>query len=126
MIIHDADDDDDDNDDTQRRDKRLREEFLRLPAPPGIGYKSSRILGLEESYLQVAECHDVWWFVVGTPGIIIIAYKDYSLSSPGSLTEVRTLVACKTLMEMIRLLVSRKMTSIDKWTDDSKDYEEDK
>ena len=42
----------------QRRDKRLREEFLRLPAPPGIGYKSSRILGLEESYLQVAECHD--------------------------------------------------------------------
>ena len=37
----------------QRRDKRLREEFLRLPAPPGIGYKSSRILGLEESYLQV-------------------------------------------------------------------------
>jgi len=36
----------------QRRDKRLREEFLRLPAPPGIGYKSSRILGLEESYLQ--------------------------------------------------------------------------
>ena len=58
MIIHDADDDDDDNDDTQRRDKRLREEFLRLPAPPGIGYKSSRILGLEESYLQVAECHD--------------------------------------------------------------------
>ena len=53
MIIHDADDDDDDNADTQRRDKRLREEFLRLPAPPGIGYKSSRILGLEESYLQV-------------------------------------------------------------------------
>ena len=43
MIIHDTDDDDDDNadddDDTQRRDKRLREEFLRLPAPPGIGYK---------------------------------------------------------------------------------------
>ena len=59
MIIHDADDDGDDNADTQRRDKRLREEFLRLPAPPGIGYKSSRILGLEESYLQVAECHDV-------------------------------------------------------------------
>ena len=26
---------------------------MRLPAPPGIGYKSSRILGLEESYLQV-------------------------------------------------------------------------
>ena len=39
----------------QRRDKRLREEFLRLPAPPGIGYKSSRILGLEESYLQVPD-----------------------------------------------------------------------
>ena len=58
MIIHDADDDDDDNADTQRRDKRLREEFLRLPAPPGIGYKSSRILGLEESYLQVAMMFD--------------------------------------------------------------------
>ena len=35
----------------QRRDKRLREQFLQLPIPQGIGYKSSRILGLEESYL---------------------------------------------------------------------------
>ena len=35
----------------QRRDKRLREQFLTLPMPQGIGYKSSRILGLEDSYL---------------------------------------------------------------------------
>ena len=35
----------------QKRDKRLREQFLRLPIPQGIGYKSSRILGLEDSYL---------------------------------------------------------------------------
>ena len=35
----------------QKRDKRLREQFLQLPVPQGIGYKSSRILGLEDSYL---------------------------------------------------------------------------
>jgi len=35
----------------QKRDKRLREQFLQLPIPQGIGYKSSRILGLEDSYL---------------------------------------------------------------------------
>ena len=35
----------------QRRDKQLRDQFLALPMPPGIGYKSSRILGLEDSYL---------------------------------------------------------------------------
>ena len=32
-----------------RRDKRLREQFLNLPLPQGLGYKSSRILGLEDS-----------------------------------------------------------------------------
>ena len=31
----------------QRRDARLREQFLNLPLPSGLGYKSSRILGLE-------------------------------------------------------------------------------
>merc|ERR1719471_1512410 len=31
----------------QRRDARLREQFLNLPLPTGLGYKSSRILGLE-------------------------------------------------------------------------------
>jgi hypothetical protein len=35
----------------QKRDKRLRDQFLQLPIPEGIGYKSSRILGLEDSYL---------------------------------------------------------------------------
>ena len=30
-----------------QRDKRLREQFLNMPLPPGLGYKSSRILGLE-------------------------------------------------------------------------------
>ena len=35
----------------QRRDKRLREQFLQLPIPQGIGFKSSRILGLDEKYL---------------------------------------------------------------------------
>lgn len=35
----------------QKRDKRLRDQFLQLPVPQGIGYKSSRILGLEDSYL---------------------------------------------------------------------------
>ena len=29
----------------QRRDARLREEFLNMPLPTGLGYKSSRILG---------------------------------------------------------------------------------
>ena len=29
----------------QRRDARLREQFLNLPLPSGLGYKSSRILG---------------------------------------------------------------------------------
>jgi hypothetical protein len=33
-----------------RRDKRLREQFLNLPLPQGLGYKSSRILGLEDSF----------------------------------------------------------------------------
>ena len=32
----------------QRRDARLREQFLNMPLPSGLGYKSSRILGLEE------------------------------------------------------------------------------
>ena len=36
----------------QRRDKRLREQFLQLPVPQGIGFKSSRILGLDENYLS--------------------------------------------------------------------------
>ena len=36
----------------QRRDKRLREQFLQLPIPQGIGFKSSRILGLDEKYLS--------------------------------------------------------------------------
>merc|ERR1719510_1376462 len=31
----------------QRRDARLREQFLNMPLPTGLGYKSSRILGLE-------------------------------------------------------------------------------
>ena len=31
----------------QRRDARLREQFLNLPLPTGLGYKSSRILGLD-------------------------------------------------------------------------------
>jgi len=31
----------------QRRDARLREQFLNMPLPSGLGYKSSRILGLE-------------------------------------------------------------------------------
>jgi len=35
----------------QRRDKRLREQFMQLPIPQGIGFKSSRILGLDEKYL---------------------------------------------------------------------------
>jgi len=35
----------------QRRDKRLREQFLQLPIPQGIGFKSSKILGLDEKYL---------------------------------------------------------------------------
>lgn len=29
----------------QRRDARLREQFLNMPLPTGLGYKSSRILG---------------------------------------------------------------------------------
>ena len=40
---------------------------MRLPAPPGIGYKSSRILGLEESYLQVGGW--VWLRLFGMVGI---------------------------------------------------------
>jgi hypothetical protein len=36
----------------QRTDKRLREQFLQLPIPQGIGFKSSRILGLDEKYLS--------------------------------------------------------------------------
>ena len=36
----------------QRRDKRLREQFLQLPIPQGIGFKSSKILGLDEKYLN--------------------------------------------------------------------------
>ena len=36
----------------QRRDKRLREQFLQLPIPQGIGFKSSRILGLDKKYLS--------------------------------------------------------------------------
>ena len=32
----------------QRRDARLREQFLNMPLPSGLGYKSSRILGLEQ------------------------------------------------------------------------------
>ena len=32
----------------QRRDSRLREQFLNMPLPSGLGYKSSRILGLEQ------------------------------------------------------------------------------
>ena len=36
----------------QGRDKRLREQFLQLPIPQGIGFKSSRILGLDEKYLS--------------------------------------------------------------------------
>ena len=35
-----------------RQEKQLREEFLQLPAPPGLGYKCSRILGLEDSYMM--------------------------------------------------------------------------
>ena len=35
----------------QKKDRRLREQFLQLPAPEGIGFKSSRILGLDEQYL---------------------------------------------------------------------------
>ena len=34
-----------------RREKRLREQFLQLPIPQGIGFKSSRILGLDQKYL---------------------------------------------------------------------------
>ena len=33
-----------------QRDKRLREEFLNLPLPQGLGHKSSKILGLEDSF----------------------------------------------------------------------------
>ena len=36
----------------QRRDKRLREQFLQMPIPHGIGFKSSRILGFDEQYLS--------------------------------------------------------------------------
>ena len=36
----------------QSKDRRLREQFLQLPAPEGIGFKSSRILGLDEQYLS--------------------------------------------------------------------------
>ena len=32
----------------QRRDARLREQFLNMSLPSGLGYKSSRILGLEQ------------------------------------------------------------------------------
>ena len=32
----------------QRRDARLREQFLNMPLPSGLGYKSSRILGLDQ------------------------------------------------------------------------------
>ena len=33
----------------QKKDRRLREQFLQVPAPEGIGFKSSRY----ECYLQV-------------------------------------------------------------------------
>ena len=36
----------------QQKDKRLREQFLQLPIPQGIGFKSSRILGLDKKYLS--------------------------------------------------------------------------
>ena len=36
----------------QSKDRRMREQFLQLPAPEGIGFKSSRILGLDEQYLS--------------------------------------------------------------------------
>ena len=35
----------------QRKDQRLREQFLQLPVPEGLGFKSSRLLGLDEQYL---------------------------------------------------------------------------
>ena len=35
----------------QRKDRRLREQFLQLPVPEGLGFKSSRLLGLDEQYL---------------------------------------------------------------------------
>ena len=42
----------------QRRDARLREQFLNLPLPSGLGYKSSRILGeLSIQHLQ-SNCVD--------------------------------------------------------------------
>ena len=33
----------------QRRDRRLREQFLNMPLPTGLGYKSSRLLGALEA-----------------------------------------------------------------------------
>jgi len=36
----------------QKRDARLREQFLNMPLPSGLGYKSSRILGLEQGQEQ--------------------------------------------------------------------------
>jgi hypothetical protein len=35
----------------QRRDIRLREQFLQLPIPQGIGFKSSKILGIDAKYM---------------------------------------------------------------------------
>ena len=42
----------------QRRDARLREQFLNMPLPSGLGYKSSRILGLEQQEKNKVELND--------------------------------------------------------------------
>ena len=41
----------------QRRDAMLREQFLNMPLPSGLGYKSSRILGLD-SHPEKQKFHD--------------------------------------------------------------------
>ena len=41
----------------QRRDARLREQFLNMPLPTGLGYKSSRILGKYLSPLSPVTSH---------------------------------------------------------------------
>ena len=43
----------------KRRKERLRQQFLNMPLPQGLGYKSSRILGLEQEFIpELGKLHE--------------------------------------------------------------------
>merc|ERR1719471_2317371 len=69
----------------QRRDARLREQFLNLPLPTGLGYKSSRILGLDNQLEKnkLAGFNDDVRYSIKTKSFSQIEEKIYDITKSG-------------------------------------------